>query len=108
VVSFEPAPGEKIILDEDCSEDKLKSGILLLTDHRLVFQRTQGRIATLSKKETEVVLDVPLDKIASVRSEGFLVKKLVVIVAGDQVYKFGVFNNGKWERQIKQIINGAR
>jgi hypothetical protein len=108
VVSFEPAPGEKIILDEDCSEDKLKSGILLLTDHRLVFQRTQGRIATLSKKETEVVLDVPLDKIASVRSEGFLVKKLVVTVAGDQVYKFGVFNNGKWERQIKQIINGAR
>ncbi len=108
MVSFEPAPGEKILLDEDCSEDKLKSGILLLTDHRLVFQRTQGRIATLSKKETEVVLDVPLDKIASVRSEGFLVKKLVVIVAGDQVYKFGVFNNGKWERQIKQIINGAR
>ncbi|MDP9462144.1 MAG: hypothetical protein M3O97_00170 [Thermoproteota archaeon] len=108
MVSFEPAPGEKIILDEDCSEDKLKSGILLLTDHRLVFQRTQGRIATLSKKETEVVLDVPLDKIALVRSEGFLVKKLVVTVEGDQVYKFGVFNNGKWERQIKQIINGAR
>ncbi len=108
MVSFEPAPGEKIILDEDCSEDKLKSGILLLTDHRLVFQRTQGRIATLSKKETEVVLDVPLDKIASVRSEGVLVKKLVVTIAGDQVYKFGVFNNGKWERQIKQIINGAR
>jgi hypothetical protein len=107
VVSFHPAPGEKILLDEDCSEDRLKSGILLLTDHRLVFQRTQGRIATLSKKETEVVLDVPLDKISSVRSEGFLVKKLVVIVSGDQIYKFGVFNNGKWERQIKRITSGA-
>ncbi|HEX2106277.1 MAG TPA: hypothetical protein VHF28_00970 [Nitrososphaera sp.] len=107
MVTFEPAPGEKILLDEDCSEDKLKSGILVLTDHRLVFQRTQGRIATLSKKETEVVLDVPLDKISSVKSEGFLVKKLVVIVAGDQIYKFGVFSNSKWERQIKQVISGA-
>jgi hypothetical protein len=107
VVSFAPAPGEKILLDEDCSEDKLKSGILVLTDHRLVFQSTQGRIATLSKKETEVVLDVPLDKISSVRSEGFLVKKLVVIVTGDQIYKFGVFSNGKWERKIKQVISGA-
>ena len=75
MVSFHPAPGEKILLDEDCSEDKLRSGILVLTDHRLVFQRTQGRIATLSKKETEVALDIPLDKISSVTSEGFLVKK---------------------------------
>jgi hypothetical protein len=107
VVSFEPAPGEKILLDEDCAEDKLRNGILVLTDQRLVFQKTQGRIATLSKKETEVALDIPLDKISSVRSEGFLVKKLVVIVSGDKTYKFGVFNNGKWERQIRQLISGA-
>jgi hypothetical protein len=107
VVRFEPAPGEKILLDEDCAEDKLRNGILVLTDQRLVFQRTQGRIATLSKKETGVVLDIPLDKISSVRSEGFLVKKLVITVSGDQTYKFGVFNNGKWERQIKQITSGA-
>ena len=107
MVSFEPAPGEKVLQDEDCSEDKIKSGILVLTNHRLVFQRTQGRIATLSKKETEIVLDVPLDKISSVSSEGFLVKKLVITVGGEQIYKFGVFNTGKWERQIKQAINGA-
>ncbi len=107
MVRFEPAPGEKILLDEDCAEDKLRNGILVLTDQRLVFQRTQGRIATLSKKETEVVLDIPLDKISSVRSEGFLVKKLAITVSGDQTYKFGVFNNGKWERQIKQITSGA-
>ncbi|MFL6487072.1 MAG: hypothetical protein ACJ71D_10240 [Nitrososphaera sp.] len=107
MVSFEPGPGEKVLRDEDCSEDKLRSGILVLTDHRLVFQRTQGRIATLSKKETEVVLDIPLDRISSVRSEGFLVKKLVIVVGADQIYKFGVFNTGKWERQINQIINGA-
>ena len=107
MVSFKLAPGEKIVLDEDCAEDRLRSGILTLTDHRLVFQKTQGRIATLSKKETEVVLDILLDKISSVRSEGFLVKKLVVIVSGDRTYKFGVFNNGKWERQIKQLTSGA-
>jgi hypothetical protein len=108
VVSFQPAPGEKILLDEDCAEDRLKSGILVLTDQRLVFQRTQGRIATLSKKENEVVLDVPLDNITSVRSEGFLVKKLVVVMSGDQIYKFGVFSNSNWERQIKRVTGGAR
>lgn len=103
-MSFEPAPGERIVLDEDCAEDKLKSGILVLTDRRLVFQKTQGRMATLSKKEGEIALDIPLDKITSVRAEGFLVKKLVVIADG-QTYKFGVYSNGKWERQIKQLLN---
>ena len=102
MVSFEPVAGEKVLLDEDCAEDKLKSGILILTDRRLVFQRTQGRMATLSKKEGDIVLEIPIDKVSSVKSEGFLVKKLV-ITASDQVYKFGVFNNGKWERQIKQL-----
>lgn len=106
MVSFEPAPGEKLVLDEDCAEDKLKSGLLFLTDRRLVFQKTQGRMATLSKKEGEVVLDIPLAKISFVKAEGFLVKK-VVVVSGDQTYKFGVFNNGKWERQIKQLISAS-
>jgi hypothetical protein len=101
VVSFELAPGEKVVLDEDCAEDKLRSGVLVLTDRRLVFQKTQGRMATLSKKEGEVVLDIPLEKISSVKAEGFLVKKIVIV--SDQTYKFGVFNNGKWERQIKQL-----
>jgi hypothetical protein len=102
VVSFEPAAGEKVVLDEDCAEDKLRSGILILTDRRIVFQKTEGRMATLSKKEGEVVIHMPLDKVTAVKSEGFIVKKLV-ITSGDQTYKFGVFNNGKWERQIKQL-----
>jgi len=105
-VSFQPAAGEKIILDEDCAEDKLRNGILVLTDRRLVFQKTQGRMATLSKKEGEVVLDIPLSKISSVRAEGFLVKKLVIVSDG-QTYKFGVFSNSKWERQIKQLIGAS-
>jgi hypothetical protein len=106
VVNFEPAPGEKIVLDEDCAEDKLRSGILILTSNRLVFQKTQGRMATLSKKEGEIALDIPLEKISAVRSEGFLVKKLVVS-SGDISYKFGVFSNGQWERQIKALKAGA-
>jgi hypothetical protein len=106
VVSFEPAPDEKVVLDEDCAEDKLRSGVLVLTDRRLVFQKTQGRMATFSKKEGDVVLDIPLNKISAVRAEGFLVKK-VVVVSGDQTYKFGVYSNGKWERQIKQLIGAS-
>lgn len=106
MVSFAPEPGEKVILDEDCAEDKLRSGILVLTDQRLVFQKTQGRMATLSKKEGEVVLDIPLIKITAVKAEGFIVKK-VVVVSGDQTYKFGVYSNGKWERQIKQLIGAS-
>ena len=90
----------------DCAEDKLRSGILVLTDKRLVFQKTQGRMATFSKKEGEVVLDIPLGKITGVKAEGFLVKK-VVVVSGDQTYKFGVYSNGKWERQIKQLIGAS-
>ena len=106
MVSFEPEPGEKVLRDEDCAEDKLRNGLLFLTNRRLVFQKTQGRLATLSKKEGDIVLDVPLAKISSVRAEGFIVKKLVV-VSGDQTYKFGVLNNGKWERQIKQLIGAS-
>ena len=102
MVNFEPAAGEKIILGEDCAEDKLRSGVLILTEKRLVFQKTQGRMATLSKKEGDIVLDVSLDKISAVRSEGFLVKKLVITAEG-QTYKFGVFNNGKWEKQINTL-----
>ena len=103
---FEPAPGEKVILDEDCAEDNLRSGVLVLTDRRLVFQKTQGRMATLSKKEGDIVLDIPLSIISSVKAEGFLVKKLVV-VSGDMTYKFGVFSNGRWERQLKQLISAS-
>ena len=41
---------EKNILFEDCSEDTLKNGILTLTNRKLAFEKTKGRIATLSKK----------------------------------------------------------
>ncbi len=105
-VSFQPDPGEKIILEEDCAEDKLKSGILILTSKRLVFVNTVGKLATLSKKEGEVVLDLPLDKINSVKGQGFFIAKLLVST-GDNIYKFGVFGIGKWEKEFQKVKAGA-
>lgn len=107
MASFRPVAGEKVLHGEDCAEDKLKSGVLILTNRRLVFQKTEGKMATLSKKEGEIVLEISLDKIASVKSEGFLVKKLVIITSAGETYKFGVFNNGKWERQVKELKSAS-
>jgi hypothetical protein len=101
-VSFQPQAGERVVTDEDCSEDKLGSGVLVLTNRRLVFQKTTGRIATFSKKEGEVVLDIPLGDISVVRAEGFLVKKLVVVLKNDTTLKFGVFNIGGWKKKITE------
>jgi hypothetical protein len=100
-VSFSPDPGEHVINTEDCAEDNLRSGILILTDRRLVFQKTQGRMATLSKKDGAVALDIPLGQISSFKAEGFLVKKFVIVADG-KTYKFGVFSSGKWEKQMRQ------
>jgi hypothetical protein len=100
-VSFAPREDEKVLLTEDCAEDKLRSGMLILTSQRLLFQKTEGRMATFSKKEGEIILDLPLESITSFKPEGFLVKKIVV-TAGDQTYKFGVFSNGKWDKMLKQ------
>lgn len=100
-MSFSPQPGEHVINTEDCAEDSLRSGVLILTDRRLVFQKTEGKVATLSKKEGAVVLDIPLERISLFKAEGFLVKKFV-ISADSKTYKFGVFSSGKWEKQMKQ------
>lgn len=105
-MSFEPGPGERVILGEDCSEDNLKTGVLILTNKRVVFQKTKGRMATLSKKEGEILLDIPLNKISSFKAEGFLVKKFV-ISANNQTYKFGVFSGGQWQKQLKEAISSA-
>jgi hypothetical protein len=101
--SAKPRQGEKRILQEDCAEDKLRNGILTLTNQRIIFEETEGRIATLSKRTGDVLLDIPLDKISSVSTEGFIIKK-VVIFMDDKVYKFGVFNTGKWAKEIENQI----
>jgi hypothetical protein len=101
--SAKPRQGEKRILQEDCAEDKLRNGILTLTNQRIIFEETEGRIATLSKRTGDVLLDIPLDKISSVSTEGFIIKKVVIFI-DDKVYKFGVFNTGKWAKEIENQI----
>ena len=107
--AIEPRSGEKKILQEDCAEDKLKNGILTLTNQRLIFEKTEGRMVVLSKKIGEVMLEVPLDKISSVKAEGLLLKKVTIVVDQKQ-YKFGVFNNSEWVKSIlkQQYDNKTR
>jgi len=105
----EPRSGEKIIVQEDCSEDKIGSGYLTLTNQRLIFEKGEARMLTLSKKMTELVLDIPLNKIINARTEGWLAKKVVVEVSeppGTKVYKFGVLGTGKWRDTINAAIKG--
>ncbi len=103
----EQKEGEKIIMQEDCGEDKLGSGYLTLTNQRLIFQKGKVRMLTLSKKLNEVVLEVPIHNIKHVKTEGWLAKKVVIEVSGDvgsELYKFGVFSSGKWRNTIDDAM----
>ena len=102
VSSIQPRKGEKLILQEDCSEDQLKNGLLTLTNQRLLFEKTEGTLATLSKRTEELLLDIPLVEIKASKPEGFLIKKVVVITVQNDIYKFGVFNNSKWAKEIEK------
>lgn len=97
---------EKGILFEDCSEDTLKSGILTLTNKKLTFEKTKGRIATLSKELLGEKIEIEIKDISQARSEGRIIKKLVVeLRKSDQIYKFGVLNPGHWAKEIALQIN---
>jgi len=102
VSSVQPRQGEKLILQEDCSEDHLKNGLLTLTNQRLLFEKTEGTLATLSKRTGELLLNIPLKEIKTSKGEGFILKKVVVITIEDKIYKFGVFNNSKWAKEIEK------
>jgi hypothetical protein len=96
---------EKNILFEDCSEDTLKSGILTLTNRKLAFEKTKGRIATLSKELLGEKIEFELKDIAQARSEGRIIKKLVIeLNNSNKIYKFGVMNPGNWVKEIKLQI----
>lgn len=101
---------EKNVLFEDCSEDTLKSGILTLTNRKLAFEKTKGRIATLSKELLGEKIEFELKDIAQARSEGRIIKKLVIeLDNSDKTYKFGVLNPGNWVKEIKlQIEDQAK
>ena len=98
---------EKRIIQEDCSEDSIGSGILTLTNIRVVFDKTKGRIADFSKKFGDTVIDVPLNQIIQVGKEGWLVKKVWIKVKtteGEKTYKFGVYNTNKWLKTLQETI----
>ena len=99
---IEPRKGEKLVLQEDCYEDHLKNGLLTLTNQRLLFEKTEGTLATLSKRTEELLLDIPLLEIKASKAEGFLLKKIVVITVQNNIYKFGVLNNSKWAKEIEK------
>lgn len=98
---------EKKIIQEDCSEDSIGSGILTLTNMRVAFDKTKGRIADFTKKIGETVIDIPLNQIIEVGKEGWLVKKVwikVKISDGEKTYKFGVYNTTKWFETLQKTI----
>ena len=67
---------EKRLKQEDCSEDILGPGILTLTNKRLAFDKTRGRIADFTKRIGETIVDVPLGEIQKVWKEGLFIKKI--------------------------------
>ncbi len=98
---------EKKIIQEDCSEDSTGSGILTLTNMRIAFDKTKGRIADFSKKIGDTVIDVPLDQVLEVGKEGWLIKKVWIKVKtaeGQKTYKFGVYNTNKWLKTLQETI----
>ena len=96
----DPNPGEKLVLEEDCSEVKLGSGILSLTNQRIIFEKTEGNLTTLNKKIGNAVLNTTLDKVGNVNAEGFILTKVVVQI-DDSKYKFSVFSSKKWAKEIE-------
>ncbi len=99
---------EKRIIQEDCSEDSLGPGILTLTNKRIAFDKTEGRIIDFSKKFGKTVLEANLNQIIEVAKEGRLITKIRLKIKTDEsekTYKFGVYNTGKWEREVKEAIS---
>ncbi len=97
--------GEKKIRQEDCNEDNLGQGILTLTNRRVAFDKTRGRIMDFAKKFGDTVIDVQLDKITKVWKEGLLIKKICItadIADEEKTFKFGVLGTGSWVKSIQK------
>ena len=96
--------GEAKIRQEDCNEDNLGQGVLTLTNKRVAFDKTRGRIMDFAKKFGDTVLDVQLDKITKVWKEGFIIKKVCITAdttEGQKTFKFGVLGTGSWLKSIQ-------
>jgi hypothetical protein len=104
-------PNEKKIMQEDCSEDTVGIGILTLTNMRIAFDKTEGRVMDFSKKFGDTVIEARLKDIVEVAKEGRFIKKLRIKIKtneGEKTYKFGVFNNGKWEKTVQEAISNYK
>ena len=95
---------EKVIIQEDCSEDNLKNGILTLTNKKIMFEKTKAKIATLSKEILNEELRIDFNHISNIKSEGRIIKKLVIEIENNKIYKFGVLNPNKWAKAIKDCL----
>ena len=98
---------EKKIRQEDCNEDSFGSGILTLTNKRVAFDKTRGRIMDFSKKFGETVLNAPLEKVSKVWKEGLFMKKVCITVKekeDQKDYKFGVLSNGSWLHTLEKTL----
>lgn len=99
--------GEKKIKQEDCHEDELGAGILTLTNKRLAFDKTRGRIMDFSKRFGDTVIDISLGDVKKVWKEGLLMKKVCFSAKtndGEKTYKFGVLGTGGWRDDIQDAI----
>ncbi len=99
---------EKRIMQEDCNEDSLGIGILTLTNMRIAFDKTKGRIVDFSKKIGDTVINIKLDQIIEIGKEGRLIKKVRIKAKtddGEKTYRFGVYNTGKWVEAIQQATS---
>jgi len=65
------ADSEKKIRQEDCSEDTFGPGILTVTNKRIAFDKTRGRILDFSKKFDDTVIDVSLNDVVKETKERF-------------------------------------
>ena len=102
---------EKKLKQEDCNEDSLGSGILTLTTKRIAFDKTRSRIADFTKRIEETILDLPLENIVKAWKEGILIKKVCVRAKteqGEKDYKFGVFSNGGWLKDIQKALDSIK
>ena len=100
--------GEKRLKQEDCNEDELGAGILTLTNKRLAFDKTRGRIMDFSKKMGETVVNVPLSDVKEVWKEGLLMKKVCFTAKtseGEKTYKFGVLGTAGWLKEIQSTVD---
>jgi len=95
---------EKVIMQEDCSEDNLKNGILTLTNKKIMFEKTKGRIATLSKETLNEEMRIDFHQISKIKSEGKIIKKLAIELKSNKIYKFGVLSPNNWVKAIKEYL----